>query len=290
MDGKKSSILYFDGVRYYPVLEIIVKSFADQSPLDAIIASRAKGKKIKPWVPQEENSVYVGTPQNTVFITDTSKVKASLIPGDNKIKLPENNLSSNILSPYVSWHGKEGTLSVKGLKDTTLTKQTSQEYSEDIIPSIKRDDMAGMAVCVLEVVLPVNVQSYKEAEEYETAGRSTIIPVGVTGAIQNNSYIVEHPTDIILTGDIFDRQYISALFFVHTGTKLAPWTLERVIDDLICEPITITNAGYKGAVNCTLLLRSLGKLDDSNVRPILFSVKSSDLQQQLFFQAFKYGV
>ena len=262
----------------------------DTSPLNAIIAARAKGKKIKPWVPQEENSLYVRTPTNTVFITNSDKLKVQLSPGSNQIELPERSLKSNILSPYVSWHGKEGTLSVKGLKDTSLTKQTAQEYFEDIVPSISRDEMAGTATCILEVTLPMNGHSYQEIAGYEDLKRRISTPLGVAGKIKNEPYLIEHPTDIVLSGEAFQNRFISALVFVHCGTNLAPWTLERVVDDLICEPVTITNSGYKGAVNCTLLLRSLGSIEEDAGRayPIVFSVKSSDLSKQLFFEASKY--
>ena len=149
--------------------------------------------------------------------------------------------------------------------------------------------MAAAAVCILEVVLPINGQSYQEIPDYKKLKRRSVRLEGAESKIKNIGYLVEHPTDIVLSGEAFDGQFISILVFVHMGTRLSAQTLERVINELICEPVTITNAGYNGSINCTLLFRSLGDVKEKNrAYPLVFSVKSSDIDRQLFFETFKY--
>jgi len=286
MNKTTSKLLYFDGANYYELLDIGLKSIVDTSPLESIIASREKGNQVKPWVPQEENSLYISPPTNTVFITNNDKIKVPLEPGFNEIKLPSRYLEGNLLDIHVSWHGRDGTMSVKGLKDTTMTKQTTSEYFEDIVPSIKRCDLAAQALCVMEVIIPVHDTSFKEVNNVKN---ESIRPVAVRSSIKNDPYIVEDPADIILEGEAFQNKLISVLVFVHTGTMLAEWTLARVRDDLICEPITITNTGYKGPINCTLLIRPLDALSKDVVHPMIFSVKSVNKQKQLFFEVIKYS-
>jgi hypothetical protein len=289
MNDPSSNILYFNGTNYFQLLDIALKSIVDTSSLQSIIASRERKQKIRPWIPPEENSLYVSPPTNTVFITNTNKLKKQLNPGLNEITLPKKSLESNLLDVHVSWHGKDGTLSVKGLKDKTLTKQTPSEYFEDILPSIKRCDLAAQALCVLEVIIPVHSTSFKKVNGYTKNQKASVKPKVVKSSIKNNPYIIEHPADIILEGSAFQDKIISVLIFVHLGTKLAPWTINRVKDNLICEPITIINTGYKGPVNCTLLMRSLGQMEEDCVHPIIFSMKSIDKQKQLFFEVIKYG-
>ena len=272
----------------YIALEVAIKSRVHYKDLPAIIAKRAKTGKTSPWVPQEENSVYVGSPKNTVFITNTTKQKIAVNSGINTIQLPKKSLTSNVIGPYVSWHGRDGTLSIKGIKDTALTKQTRQEYSADIVPSISRDELASQQICILEVILPLNGNSFQQIKDYKNYTRRSLDPFNGALNKTTNSHLIEHPTDIILSGESISNQYVSILFFVHIGTKLSDKTLERVKSNLACPPITITNGGHKGAVNCSLLVRTLGVLPDGKALPIVFSVKSSDLSRQIFFEAYKY--
>ena len=126
-------ILQLEDKRYI-ALEIAVQSRVHYKDLPAIIAKRKRTGRVSPWVPQEENSVYVGAPKNTVFITNATKQKVAISSGSNEIQLPAKSLTSNVIEPYVSWHGSEGTLSIKGIKDSTLKKQTKEEYCADLVP------------------------------------------------------------------------------------------------------------------------------------------------------------
>jgi hypothetical protein len=288
MQNSTSNLIYFDGSRYYPLLTFSLKSRVNLDPLEDIKASRASGKKVKPWIPQEENSLYITPPTNTIFISNSEKLKQALKLGFNTIRLPTRSLESNLLDLHISWHGNEGRLHVKGRKDTTFELQTSAEYIDDIVPSIKRADIAGQAVCVTEVIIPINTKSFQHIENYKEPP-TAVIPKKVTTKIVNNPYVAEHPKDIIFEYSTFKNKVVSILFFVHTGTRLAPWTLEKVQDDLICEPITITNVGYKGAINCTILVRILDDIDDSKALPLIFMLKSSDPAKQVYFETIKYG-
>lgn len=288
MNEDTSYVILQSGNKRYIALEVAVQSRVHYKDLPAIIAKRTRTGKVSPWVPQEENSVYVGSPKNTVFITNTTKQKIALGSGTNTIQLPEKSLMSNVIEPYVSWHGQEGKLSIKGIKDTTLIKQTRQEYSADIVPSISRDDLAGQQICILEVILPLNSKSFQEIRGYKNYSRNSIDPLDSDLNEITNSHLIEHPTDIVLSGERIINRYVSILFFVHIGTKVSEQTLDRVKNDLLCAPITLTNNGYKGAVNCSLLIRSLGELPHDEALPIVFSVKSTDLSKQVFFEAYKY--
>lgn len=288
MDEDTSYLILQSGDKRYIVLEIAVKSRVHYKDLPAIIAKRKRTGKVSPWVPQEENSVYVGAPKNTVFITNTTKQKVAITSGSNEIQLPEKSLTSNVIEPYVSWHGSEGTLSIKGIKDSTLIKQTRQEYSADIVPSISRNDLAANQVCILEVILPLNSCSFQEVKGYKNHSRNAVDPLSASLDEIAKSHLIEHPTDIVLSGENINNKYVSVLFFVHIGTKLSDKTLEHVKNDLVCPPITLTNKGYRGAVNCSMLIRTLGDVRNDKALPIVFSVKSTDLSKQIFFQAYKY--
>lgn len=288
MDNDTSYIILQSGNKRYLALEVAVQSRVHYKDLPAIIAKRKRTGKVSPWVPQEENSVYVGAPKNTVFITNATKQKVAISAGNNEIHLPEKSLESNVIEPYVSWHGSEGTLSIKGIKDTTLIKQTKAEYSADIVPSISRDDLAAQQICILEVILPLNSCSFQEVKGYKNYARNAIDPFSTSLDEITKTHLIEHPTDIILSGEDIYNKYVSILFFVHTGTKLTDITLGRVRNDLVCPPITLTNKGYKGAVNCSMLIRVFGDVPNDKALPIVFSVKSTDLSKQIFFQAYKY--
>ncbi len=217
-----------------------------------------QGSNKKPFYPGHEASIYIKPPRRKLYVAKSLASKVSLNSGICIVKLPKTNVSKQtIFQPQMSWHGGEskhqgvfieqGSIELKGY----TRKRPLPKTIVTSAPSVSKDRMAATAICVAQIVLPIEKKLYARVKHNKTVKNVTID----MSPNSNKANTYSSPIHISINAkQVSTNKSMGVTIFVHNGLFNSDyWVSEQLRRAMVAHPITISSPANNAPVSYTLV-------------------------------------
>lgn len=245
--------------KHYECLDVTLSSKLNYNNLTPELKKKIEqGSNKKPFYPGHEASIYIKPPHGKLYVAKSLASQVSLDSENCIVPLPKTNVTEQtVFQPQMSWHGGEskhqgevieqGSIELKGY----TRKRPLPKSIVTSAPSVSKDRIAATAVCVAQIVLPIEKRLYPRVKQSKAVKNVTID----VSPYSDKASMYNSPIDLSIdVKQVSKNKSVGISIFVHNGLFNSDyWITDQLRKVMISHPITISPPANKAPVSYTLV-------------------------------------